>query len=34
MVMLSDTGDVRDKRMKARRRGRDKERLGGHIPLL
>lgn len=34
MVTLFDTGEERDKRMKARRREGDKERLGGHIPLL
>lgn len=34
MVTLSDVGDKRGKRMKVKRGGGDKERLGGHIPLL
>lgn len=34
MVTLSDMGDERDKRTRVKRREGEKERLGGHIPLL
>lgn len=34
MVTLSGMGDERDKRMKVKRREGEKERLGGHVPLL
>lgn len=34
MVTLPDMGDEGDKTMKVKRREGDKERLGGHIPLL